>query len=80
MTYAFQLARSLGARVYLLHVLPESDMEVVPLQGTRSYTSHGRRSSKPSIPMPRNSSQPWWTTPMRRIWYRNVDWDWPTGQ
>jgi nucleotide-binding universal stress UspA family protein len=33
MTYAFQLARSLGARIYLLHVVPESDVEVVPLHG-----------------------------------------------
>ena len=28
-TYAFQLARSLGARVYLLHVVPEGDVEVM---------------------------------------------------
>jgi nucleotide-binding universal stress UspA family protein len=28
-TYAFQLARSLGARVYLLHVVPESDVEIM---------------------------------------------------
>jgi nucleotide-binding universal stress UspA family protein len=33
MTYAFQLARSLGARIYLLHVVPGSDVEVVPLHG-----------------------------------------------
>jgi nucleotide-binding universal stress UspA family protein len=28
-TYAFQLARTLGACVYLLHVVPESDVEVM---------------------------------------------------
>jgi nucleotide-binding universal stress UspA family protein len=33
MTYAFHLARSLGARVILLHVVPESDVEVVPPSG-----------------------------------------------
>jgi nucleotide-binding universal stress UspA family protein len=33
-TYAFQLARSLGARVTLLHVVPESDVEgMVTLRG-----------------------------------------------
>ena len=33
-TYAFQLARSLGVRVTLLHVVPESDVEVmVTLRG-----------------------------------------------
>jgi nucleotide-binding universal stress UspA family protein len=33
-TYAFQLARTIGARVYVLHVVPESDVEVmVALQG-----------------------------------------------
>jgi nucleotide-binding universal stress UspA family protein len=33
-TYAFQLARSLGARVTMLHVVPESDVEVmVALRG-----------------------------------------------
>jgi nucleotide-binding universal stress UspA family protein len=34
MTYAFQLARALGVRVILLHVVPESDVEVmVALRG-----------------------------------------------
>jgi nucleotide-binding universal stress UspA family protein len=28
-TYAFQLARALGVSVYLLHVVPESDVEVM---------------------------------------------------
>jgi nucleotide-binding universal stress UspA family protein len=42
-TYAFQLARSLGAHVTLLHVVPESDVEVVvvALRGhLQSHISH----------------------------------------
>jgi len=41
-TYAFQLARSLGARVTLLHVVPESDVEVMrALRGhMQSHVSH----------------------------------------
>ena len=41
-TYAFQLARSLGARVTLLHVVPESDVEVMgALRGhLQSHVSH----------------------------------------
>ena len=40
-TYAFQLARALGVRVTLLHVVPESDVEVMAaLRGNlQSYIS-----------------------------------------
>jgi len=61
MTYACHLARSLGARVTLLHVVPESDVEVVPCMRTRRYTSPARRSSTPSMLQLRNSSPRWLT-------------------
>ena len=48
-TYAFQLARALGVRVTLLHVVPESDVEVMASLAWESAVRYLPRGAHPNL-------------------------------
>ena len=71
--YAFSLARSINASLYIMHVVPEDDVRIITaICGHLQSEVTPQPSSKPSTPRPTSAWPNLWRTRSPRIWYKNV--------